>query len=638
MQRPARTTWPESPRVRCVLMFITLVAFVSQAASPVFAKPRIDIEYAEWSFDDRAVPGSFNLLTVGIRNNSAEPFEGTVRLRRLISKAGAWSGTQQVEDTYISPFTTKTIQFYPYVLSIAEEWEVRWGDDLLDAYVTEMPALTSGARVIFNDPEQLSGLTLGLRGFREDFFPPTVSGTETLMIVAMDHMPRWESPRRAAFRDWLYRGGVLHVLHAANGRFPKLPVEELNAEPRLTSFGAGRIYWHERTRGEVSRPYIYSDIYPTSPQTSIVADHTGYSFDVDATSREFFREGERLFVAYTEWDSDRVIPQRLKELVRPGHHWGLIYLCSIGYIGLLFPGGFLLARTRFGYRINLISLLVVVGGFSWLFTELGARGYGESMATTSVAIARPLPDGRFDIEQWNSLFVVQGDDYGITHKGPSVVYSTAQNVEQVDGQIDNGKRGSMAVDMPPFTSRSFVHRTQVELGSFDVEVRDRQEFDGGVLKKLNVETKGRLPGTIKTAAFVRGNLIYNVDLAVLEAGRGNLLKGSGTPIVSVISLGRNFFRFQPNERADTEIGFDRFFQWLMARDLTIRRRLDAQQLALPLDRGRLFVFATLPEVLSSRDAADPERELGDQSGRIMYRIDVAIPLDVEETTSTGTAG
>jgi hypothetical protein len=633
----------------CWLVGLCLISWLGVLPVDVHAAGKIDIEYADWGFDGRAVPRTFNLLTLGIQNLTGEPFEETLRCRRLLSAAGGWSGAEILQDVYVGPKSVRVVQFYPYMLDEGEVWEIRWGDGLEDAFLTERPQLTSGSRIILNDPIANSGIQQGLKGFPEDWFPVSVVASDALRLVAMDHAPRWEATRRDVFRDWLFRGGILHVLKEPSGEYPDVPVPELNVEPRPARFGTGRIYWHDRTRAELSRAYIYDKMYATSQDLVAVVDRSGSTFDIDPTSTEFIRRDEEFFEAYAEWDSDRLIPTRLKEFIRPNHEWPLIYLLSGVYLLTLFPGGYLLVRLRMDYRYSLIALVIVVAGFSWLFSVMGDRGYGESTSTTSVATARQLPDGRWDVEQWNSLFVTSGGDYAIGSAGNFPIFSTAENLERVSGSIRNGRDGRFAVDMPPFTYRTFATRTDVPLGKFTAKVigaevesqafaSDQQADRTGSrfeesptnLLSLNVQIDGVLASQIRDASILYGDSFYPVNLDVLRTGSGDLVEGRGVRIVEQMNLSRQFQRFARGRMATPDDALDQFGRWLIARDLQLRRRADVGDLKLPTDQARLYVHADLPRQLVCQNAADPEAPFGNHNGRIVYRIDLTLPQDTTQ--------
>lgn len=610
----------------------------------LIANSEIEVEYAEWGFDGRAVPRTFNLLTVGVQNRSDTPFEGTLRCHRLLSATGSWSGAEILQDIYVAPFSTRIVQLYPYMLDEGEVWEIRWGDGLEDAFQTERPQLTSGSRVILNDPIANSGIKQGLKGFPENWFPVSVVATDALRLAVMDHAPRWEEPRRDAFRNWLFRGGILHVLKEPTGRYPEVPVPELNVEPRPERFGAGKIYWHELTRDELNRAYIYEKMYATSQDLVSVVDRSGSTFDIDPTSTEFIRRDEEFFEAYAEWDSDRLIPTRLKEFLKPNHEWPLIYMLAGVYLLTLFPGGYLLVRSKIDYRYSLLALIVVVAGFSWLFSVMGARGYGESTSTTSVATARQLPDGRWDVEQWNSLFVTSGGDYSIRAAGDFPIISTVENLERVSGYLKNGRDGQFAVDMPPFTYRTFASRTEFPLGDFRAKVvnaefasseelsSDASSEPGGrhgskTLQSLTIETDGILASEIRSALLLHGDSMYRVNVEALRAGTGNIIDEPGERFALQFNLSRQFQRFARNRMATRDDVLDQFLRWMIARDLQLRRRIDIADLRLPVGEARLYVHADLPRELVCQNAADSEAPFGSHKGRIVYRIDLSIPPD-----------
>jgi hypothetical protein len=623
------------------LCFFTLLIVLP---NEVIADTEIEVEYAEWGFDGRAAPRTFNLLTVGVQNRGDTPFEGTLRCHRLLSATGSWSGAEILQEIYIAPFSKRIVQLYPYMLDEGEVWELRWGDGLEDAFQTERPQLTSGSRVILNDPIANSGIKQGLKGFPDNWFPVSVVATDALRLVVMDHAPRWEELRRDAFRDWLFRGGILHVLKEPTGRYPEVPVPALNSDPRPERFGSGKIYWHDMIRDELSRAYIYEKMYATSQDLVSVVDRNGSTFDIDPTSTEFIRRDEEFFEAYAEWDSDRLIPTRLKEFLKPNHEWPLIYMLSGVYLLALFPGGYLVVRLKIDYRYSLLGLIVVVAGFSWLFSVMGARGYGESTSTTSVATARQLPDGRWDVEQWNSLFVTSGGDYAIRAAGSFPIVSTVENLERVSGMLKNGRDGQFAVDMPPFTYRTFASRAEVPLGEFRAKVVNAKVAaseplssddasepgegdDSKRLRSLTIETEGILASEIRSALILHGDLMYRVNVEALQSGAGNIIDESGLRFSVEFNLSRQFQRFSRNRMATPDDVLDQFSKWMIARDLQLRRRADIADLRLPAGEARLYVHADLPGELVCQNAADPEAPFGSHKGRIVYRIDLYIPPD-----------
>ncbi|MFP6765319.1 MAG: hypothetical protein VB858_16950, partial [Planctomycetaceae bacterium] len=176
--------------VRALLLlsgFLTLWPTVT--VSVARAASQLSVEYSEWGFDDRGVPRKFNLLTLDIQNGSGQPYEGTLRLRRLTGTTPV--GLEFVQPVFLGSGEKRKIQFTPYMFDSSDEWEVVWGNTLDDRFIIEKARLGIGSRVIFNSPTGSVGLASGLRGFREDRFPSSVIGTDTLQCVVLDHTPRW---------------------------------------------------------------------------------------------------------------------------------------------------------------------------------------------------------------------------------------------------------------------------------------------------------------------------------------------------------------------------------------------------------------------------------------------------------------
>jgi hypothetical protein len=625
-ERASRPRWAGG-RLTLPLLCLQLgVALLS--ATPASAASPIGVEFSEWGFDDRAVPRKFNLLSFEIQNRIGKPFDGTIRLRRLIGTSPA--GAELVQRVYLGPFQKRLVQFTPYVYDYSEEWELRWGETLDDAYTVELARLGIGARVILNDPLSTSSLASGLRGFREDRFPRSVIGTDTLLCAAVDHAPRWEKARRDVFRDWLHRGGVLHVFHGVDGKFPQLPIAELNAAGQVSRFGTGRIYWHEMERAQLrdNRDYIYKNVYPTAavavPITDLVSRND--TSEVDPTSREFTAQlsGKDFLGTYSEWDSDTVIPLALRDFVQAQtqHNWPVIYLLAVVYLVLIFPGGPWLAK-KLDYRLNLLALIVLVSAWSWFYAAVGSRGYGERTSTQSLAIAKPLPDGRWDVEQWSGVFVTDGDQYTVTHEGEVRSYTgLVKNGERVDGYVTNGRDGRFVVDIPPFTSRTMAHRAVVNMPGPQIKVLDAAWSRAGQIQRVTLQTVGNFPTNIHSAYLIADGRISSVELNQLRGTASLTMDRSLNPL-QFFDLERRHSRRDRQQESE-----DRFFarqaSTLLARDIGIRRYVDRQEFRLPRDVVRLCVYADLPAELACRNGKNPDETMGEQKGRVLYSIDLPV--------------
>ena len=625
-KRASRPRWLLG--LRAVALVGSLLIGELLSATPALAQVRLGVEFSEWGFDDRAVPRKFNLLTFEIQNKTGKPFDGPIRLRRLFGTSP--TGVELVQRIYLPPFQKRVVQFTPYVFDHSDEWELRWGDTLKDTYTVEMARLGIGSRVMLNDPLSTSGLASGLRGFREDRFPNSVIGTDTLLCAALDHTPRWEAARRSVFRDWLFRGGVLHVFHGNDGKFPKLPVDELNSAAQLTRLGSGRIYWHEMERAQLrdDRTYVYSKIYPTAPVVVPITDLQNISdtSTVDPTSREFTAQlsGNSFLGTYSEWDSDTLIPQSLRDFVQAQvqHNWPLIYLLAISYLLLIFPGGPWLAK-RLDYRLNLLALVVLVGAWSWFYSAVGSRGYGERTSTQALAIAKPLPDGRWDVEQWSGVFVTDGDVYTVMHQGEVRNYSgLVKSGERVDGFVNNGRDGRFVVDIPPFTSRTIAHRAVVEMPGPQFKVLDAAWSNDGRFQRVTVQTEGEFPTKVHAAWLIAEGQICSIAPSQLRGKTELPMARPVTPsqFFDLQQHGSNHFR----QEESAESFFQRQQPILIARDIGIRRFVDRDGFRLPRDVVRLCVYADLPDELACRNGKQPEETMGVQQGRVLYSFDLPV--------------
>src|SRR5690348_18221980 len=98
----------------CLLLF---------AATSVSA---LEVQQVKWGFGGQVVPNRFNLLSVLVANSSADPFDGSLTLfksRGLAERVGALYETP----CYVSPFTTRWVQFYVYTENQYDQWRLEWG-------------------------------------------------------------------------------------------------------------------------------------------------------------------------------------------------------------------------------------------------------------------------------------------------------------------------------------------------------------------------------------------------------------------------------------------------------------------------------------------------------------------------------
>jgi hypothetical protein len=271
-----------------------------------------------------------------------------------------------------------------------------------------------------------------MRLFPENLFPATVSATDGLSAVVLDHQPHWEAPRREAFLDWVRRGGIVHLLPGADGAFPKftddLAVLDITAGDRQR-IGAGLVVKHTIGRAEITEQWLKEQGFP---QPEIRAAGKG-AVDIDNFSFN-----------------------KLGAITRPNINWTLIYWLTLLYVVLIGPVFYVLRKRN--YRLLLGGFLATVVLFAWVFTVIGRRGYGEKQIYHTLAIARPLGGGRFDVHEWIHAFATSGDIYRFEHAGGGHLYGTASYEENVRGEIVTGRESHFSADIPLFSSRPFLHR------------------------------------------------------------------------------------------------------------------------------------------------------------------------------------
>ena len=305
-------------------------------------------------------------------------------------------------------------------------------------------------------------------------------------------------------------------------------------------------------------------------------------------------------------------------MTRPEHNWTAIHLLSLAYILLIFPGCYLLGRRRVDYRITYSVILGLVLIFSFWFRSIGRRGYGESTAVNTVAIARPLDGDYYDVTQWTNAFVIDGGDYRVAHAGTGRLYSTAQLYETVDGVIDNGVNGTFDVDIPPYSNRSFTHRMKLKAKRIRLSVEAWEA--GRTLKKLVLTTDGSFPKTSRQIYALFRDKLYHVTN---EDGRLTL-NANPQPLRDVLQLDNDeqfgFFRSQQYEGESPEQLFGRLHHPLIAASLGVSNEAMLSRFALPGDRVRVFVYAAATDEFFATG-----NRFGKQAGYVLYCIDVFNP-------------
>lgn len=570
----------------------------------------IEVVEVRWGFDGRVVPGRINLMNVCLVNQGETPVELQVSLYRtntVLQQGGTLVGAG-----YLVPNLPRWFAFYPYVSERREEWHLDW-----DGGGRTLPAPRFGppARVFLDSRRGLAARP-AMKVFPAELFPPTVSVTDGLHSVVLDHVPeRWEPARRRAFLDWVRRGGVLHVLHDAEGRFPRFSgdLDALSSEARRSAVGAGQVVHHGVTRHEFG-PLVLSQA--GFPAPTLVENDDGRIVRVEDI---FF--------------------QRLAQLTVPRHNWALIYSLTVVYLVVVGPVCLVLGRRRVDYRVVHLAFLGVVGLFAVVFYIVGERGYGEVSRVHTLAYARSVGGDRWDTASWTSAFVTSGGIYRLSHGKAAAAYSTCEYDEAVNAKVGRfGGTVSLLADMPAYSTRTFQRRgcvRGVDPGLAVVE--GRAESDGA----LSVwRAHHALPdGALKKAWLFHEGGFYPLAVrgALLELGDGER-RVALEELLTEERVGANGFmgNIYVPDAVGNELGAAEVFASLVYPALAYGLGGTGDfcyQTAggLPGDGAAdLFLYGALPAAFCL-----PEGPLGPERGRVLYHLRVPVRTPVRHGPTDG---
>jgi hypothetical protein len=591
----------------------------------------IDVAEVRWGFDGRATSQCFNPLSVLIVNLGAAPFDGTIELLES-TNGGARVGARLAERVYLAPNSSRWVQFYPFVKERYERWSLQWGLRPGERADVPRPVLaTQGPVLLVELDDALSG-GQAIRRFPEHLFPPIATATDGLKGVALDHVPRWEEARRQAFYNWLYRGGRLHLFKDVNGAYPQFAAQlaELNSPAVQFRIGLGEVIRHDRPRSRIDAEFVEKALKnkdardetsdPDDDTMPVTAPPTKGSPASKATEPPGWRVP--LFPDLTGG-----LFVFLKNLTRPQHNWALIYTMTVLYVVTVVPGVHFLGRKRFDYRLVYGVLVGSILLFSVGFAYFGRRGHKEATTVNSVSVARELPAGAWDVTSWSNMFVVNGADYAIVHGGTERLYSTAQAFEAVNGVISNGVAGRFDVDIPPFSSQTFVHRMKLKGQPFEIKV---QQYPAGTKLSNLVLTVGEgfSHPTTTDSIFV----LYRNQICPMRWSKGRLTLAGTAELLSQFLASIRWNDFSPYAMRFTNVPvanqmnsgppqFDVLMSPLIAWSLGLRRQSDIGTFVLPDDRLRIFLWSELPESLKIEGPG-----MGKQQGRVLYVVDVQKPV------------
>ena len=229
-------------------------AFVLWLMLAVKCHAALDVGKPLWGFDGKVLPNAFTVMSIEVGNRGAQPFDGDLVLRDL------GSGAPLKLAVFLAPGTSRWVQFHPYVGGYVPGWKLTWNDGREREEDMGQPSTGAPATVLLADPDAPGMRAVRMRLFAENLFPTTVSATDGLAAVVLDHQPRWDAPRREAFLDWVRRGGTVHLLPGADGAAVQFTDDfsplNITGSADRQRIGAGLVVRHTITRAEMTEQWL----------------------------------------------------------------------------------------------------------------------------------------------------------------------------------------------------------------------------------------------------------------------------------------------------------------------------------------------------------------------------------------------
>ncbi|SFJ08521.1 hypothetical protein [Planctomicrobium piriforme] len=545
-----------------------------------------------WGFDGKVRVGRFNLLTVEVFNSSDRPWQGNPKLEAATGFGGGDIPVIQ-QGLYVEPYGRRRLQFLVFTPRVTD-YRLSWGRREGEQFLIDEPASTMRlAEVQFAESNPLLSSLADMPRFDDADFPPSAAGLETLAVVNLDHVPGWNDAQNRAFLDWLSAGGTLHLYQGSGGTNPAF-------------------------RGTLSVLNEPSDNFPIG--AGQVVRHAAGIQTAEVPEKEAAESNNR----YRMWEPTRSSLELLKMMTQPDHNWGVIYLMTIAYLLLIFPGCWLLGRKKGDYRITYGAILGIVLLFSVGFRTVGARGYGENTSVHSVALAQPASGNRALLTQWSSLFVTGGGEYEIKHQTEGTVYSSGQLDERIPGFVLNRPVSLMMTDIASFSARTFIQAGVLSSLPLAPKIlKFEQEEGNGSLKSLqlkSLELEFADDSLWKDDGLFRGVVLAGDRIYVLQPQGNSLVAATGGQSLKEVinqsdwTVGR--YAFSNQTRTPPQL-FESLRGPLIAYDLNLGSDEDVDSFVLPRGQAKAYLYVRLPD--NARLEGD---RFTQQSGRMLYVLPI----------------
>jgi len=618
----------KQPVARRALRVLLLLAVVSPAAPVTAADPSlVTVEDQIWGFDGRVQTGQFNPVSVLLDNRSDEAIDTVAALSRLEGLAGTTSGELQ-QPVFIGSGARRWVQFYAYVPADDQaEWNLRLGK--LKFPPLQQPRSTTAkdnpkqktkprpAAVMLDAPGSMTLKPTSVKHFPEAIFPPWSTATIGLHTIFMDHTPDWEIPRQEALMSWLRRGGRLRILKNSQGQWPELTgiLAELNQPFPRFAVGSGVVERMDLQRAELSEPIVRGLLAMNvelakeeEPDEELSVQTQGYQNPYAMNQLEVSQLDESWF-------------ESMRQLTQPQHAWWLIYLLAFAYIGLIFPGCWILSRQNRHFLVVYGSIAGLSILFSLLFLVIGRRGHGESTSLHTLALSRLEGSQQQSILEWDALFVTTGDQYTISASDQQSLFAIPGLRQRTNAAMTAGNDAQLSVAIPPFSSQTFMCRRQRPAPDWQLKVRNANRSTKGV-SDITIEAGPEFPSEPNSEyRMLYGRQMYRMKFdAESQSLRLNGSIGSVTKFFKTyFSNDYTNYGWTYYDDVDADGFYGQVLNGLIVRSFAEDGVSDVRQVELPSDRVRLYVYSDLPD----DQFVDTHTEVGTR-GRILYVSDLSL--------------
>lgn len=587
-----------------------------------------------WGFDGRVQPGQFNPLSILLDNQTDDPIDATATLQRIQGMLNP-TGGQYAQQVFIAPTARRWIQFYPYIPDGQQtDWRLELNGKKVADFTQPRPAWTpdadqkkaggqAGERpqvVILDRANRMTTQPPALRHLPENVFPPYSTVTFGLHTVFLDHVPDWELPRQEAFMSWLKRGGRLHLLKDSRNEFPQFSGAMLDLNQPLDNFMIG---YGNVSRHAIQRNQVTEDLVRRSVTVTLLKGEDEELDELIKQQQQQYGDGLSQFIETEPSTIDETFFREMRKLTLPEHAWWLIFLLAVCYIGLIFPGCFLLSKRNNLHFLTTYGAIVGLSlVFSMLFLMIGRRGYGETTNLQTLGVARAEDDTHWSVFEWNALFVTSGDNYSAAAENQQAVLATGDTVDRSDAQIVSGNNAQIAMRIPPFSSQTFVGRRRLTGTDWQLKILE-QDIQPSGLVRLVIQTGPGFPADqVRRSLVLIGRRIY--EMRFDSTKRTLTLFGNKRSLAEFCQPVPNYDYMNPwNQPQQKEVKdiVDKFYEEslpsLMRRSLIDDLVHNPTRFELPADRIRLFVYAEIPEEFSMSLSAEAKN-----TGRILFTKDI----------------